>query len=84
MPKITEIYAWVTIDKDENDEGIIGIKTREGWIPAIGADKERIESLRPAAEATAKATGKTVVLTKFSVREEIESIGYGGNVHVPT
>lgn len=47
MKRIDEIWAWVCIDDDGN-EGIPAILAPNGtWMPAIGADKDRIESLRP-------------------------------------
>jgi|WetSurMetagenome_2_1015567.scaffolds.fasta_scaffold310052_2 hypothetical protein len=80
MPKITELWAWVNTEADENDEGIIAhevydvIKGETHWMPLVGADKARIESLRDVAKATAERLGKPVKLLKFSTREEIETV----------
>jgi hypothetical protein len=80
LPRIEEMWAWVSNDQGTNDpidEGVIGIKTPEGWMPAVGADKARIESLRPYAQLVAFKTGVPVRLLKFSTREEVEVIPGG-------
>lgn len=74
MPKIEEIWAWVSIDKDENDEGVIGWNMGGSWMPLIGADKFRIDSLRGFAKKTATITGKPVKLVKFTTRVEMEVV----------
>lgn len=65
---------WAYLAVNEEGEGIIGELTPNGWLPLVGADKERIASLRPLAERAAAASGRRVVLAKFSVREDIEII----------
>ncbi len=76
MPKITEMYAFVCADKDENDEGIIGALMPNGmWVPLVGADPARAESLRPIAQKIATIGGKPVRLMRFtgaSVMQVIE------------
>ena len=44
------------------------------WMPLVGADMERMNSLKKHAEAIAKATGRRIVLAEFSVRKDIEEI----------
>ena len=74
MPKITEIFAFISIEKDLDDEGIIAWKIGDKWMPLVGADKERVDSLRQLAERTKKITGKKVTLAKFTRREDLEEI----------
>lgn len=51
MPKITELYAFVSIGSGPNDEGIIGFRTDGGtWMPMVGADMTRINQLKPMAD----------------------------------
>lgn len=69
--KIEEIYAFVSVDKD-NHEGVIAINTAHGPMPMIAADKARLEYLRPHAVEVARKTKMKVRLLKFSTREEIE------------
>lgn len=55
--KITEIYAFISKDKNGN-EGIMGVKQIDGsWMPLIGADIERVESLVPVADKIKQLTG---------------------------
>ena len=74
MPKITEMFAFVAEDTGPDDEGVTGIWMAEIFLPLIGADMARIDSLRPTAKAIAKQTGKPVKLLRFSQREELEVI----------
>ena len=69
MDVITEMYAFVA--KDEDGEGVIGMKTEDGWMPLVGADMARVASLIPHALAVAKASGKEVVLKKFELVETV-------------
>lgn len=72
MPKITEMYAFVTQDGDDpDDEGVMGIKIGGTWMPLVGADMARVESIRPHAEEIAEATGKSFRVLKFKLVGEI-------------
>lgn len=74
MPKIDEIFAFISIDEGPEDEGVVGWRFGETMMPLVGADKKRIDSLRPYAKVIAKIMGKRVVLAKFTVRQDIEVI----------
>ncbi len=72
MPKITEIYAFVTEDTGPDDEGMVGMQLPGGnWMPLVGADMARIDSLMPSARAFAKQLGKPVKLVHFSQRKDV-------------
>lgn len=71
MPKIMEMYAFVAEDEGPEDEGIIGFKSCTGWMPMVGSDMARVESLRPLARAVSRGTGKKVKLIRFTKREEL-------------
>ena len=59
MPKITRMFAFVVADKDENDEGVVGFRDFNGqWLPLVGADMARIQSLKPLADKISHETGK--------------------------
>jgi hypothetical protein len=42
------------------------------WMPFIGADMARVESLRPLAKDLAKAAGVEYKILRFVVEEEME------------
>lgn len=74
MPRILEMYAFVVEDSGPDDEGIVGMSTGSSWMPLVGADMARVDSLRPIAVSIAKRTGKKVKLLHFTKRTELEII----------
>ena len=73
MPKIDRLFAFVAEDNGPDDEGIMGMRipgTGE-WMPLIGADIARVESLRPIAENISRLTGKPHKVLVFETRREI-------------
>lgn len=74
MPKIEEMYAFVAEDSGPDDEGIVGINTATGWMPLVGADMARVESLKPIAKGIAAQTGKKIKLVHFTNREDLGGI----------
>ena len=63
---ITELYAFVAVQED--GEGIMGFGTPDGtMLPMIGADLERVEALKPIAEAMSKAKGIKYEIRYFKV-----------------
>lgn len=75
MPKITELYAYVIADKDENDEGVPAVRVGDNVLPLMGADMERMRGrLHEVAQHEANRTGKTVKLIKSTGIEIIETI----------
>lgn len=71
MPKITEMFAFVTSDTDENDEGVLGVGTSQGLMPMVGADMSRVKSLIPIADKITEKTGKPYRIIKFSSMTDI-------------
>lgn len=70
--KIDELLAWISVDQDGN-EGIIGAKLiGDTFMPFVGADMPRIESLRGKAREISLHTGYPVRLVRFSKREVLE------------
>ena len=74
MPRIESIFAFVTEDTGPDDEGIIGFNSGIGWVPMVGADMARVESLRPMAQRVANETGKPIKVLKFEIRFDIDKI----------
>lgn len=67
---IKEMYAFVSIDSINNDEGILGMYTPQGWIPLVGADMKRVEELLPIAKDISKMNGIKIKLKKFELLSE--------------
>jgi len=74
MPKIDVMYAFIAVDKEPNDEGVVAAFLNGAWMPLVGADMKRVESLKLLAQNIAKATGKKITLAKFQAREDVEVI----------
>jgi len=73
MPKITEMFAFVAEEKPD-DEGIMGFMMNSAWTPLIGADMDRIHSLKPIADEISKATGIPYKLLHFKLEGEITDL----------
>lgn len=71
--KIEKLYCFMIIDKD-GDEGICGFKTDEGWMPMVGADLERMDSIEIIAKSIANSMNETIFLLEFTDRKEIKQI----------
>lgn len=71
MLKINELYAFVVVDPKDGNEGIIGWKFGDQWMPFVGADMKRIKSLLPFAKTIASKTGVPFRILRFRVREDI-------------
>lgn len=74
MPKIEHMWAYLSVDPTDGNEGVIGMTTPAGWMPFVCADMDRVKSLRPFAEEIAKYRKMTVRLAKFTVREDVEVV----------
>ena len=74
MPKIEAIYALASIDEGPEDEGVVAARGGDSWMPLVGADEDRVESLRPLAMAIPRTTGKRIVLARFKNREDLEEL----------
>jgi hypothetical protein len=72
MPKITKMFAFVIEDKGPDDEGVPAAMSPDGkWMPLMGADLTRIESLKPIAQQMADQAQKPIRIVEFSVREDV-------------
>lgn len=70
--RIEALYAWICREPD-GGEGVVATLLGGQWFPLIGADRERIESLRAVAQAT-KSAGypvKLVCFDRLTVLEEL-------------
>lgn len=69
-----QVFVYACYDPQEMCEGIPSIHLGGHAFPLLGADEERVRSLRNAAKQVANESGKPVKLLKFSKREVIETI----------
>lgn len=75
--KISQIHAFISVDPEDGNEGIISITTKEfGTMPLICADAKRVASLRPIAKRIAQEQNIIVKLIRFDgERKELEQYG---------
>lgn len=72
LPRIEEIYAFVSVDEEDGNEGIVGAPIPPvGCMPLVAADKKRLEFLTPIAQAVADMSGLNIRLIKLTKREEV-------------
>jgi hypothetical protein len=76
MPRVTELYAYVAADTGPDDEGVPAFidPLTGAWMPMMGADRERAESLRAMAQRLADASGKPIKLLRAVELELIDTI----------
>ncbi len=68
---IDALYAWIVTEPD-GGEGVASAFLGGTHMPLIGADMDRIKSLRPFAEIVRKMTGYPVRLVRYGSREDLE------------
>lgn len=83
MPKIERVWAYVVDDPtpdDPEDQSIPAFMDPATgfWMPLVGADIARVDSLREIAQGLATSTGKPLRLMKFDRAELVETIELGG------
>lgn len=73
--KVTELWAFIGVAPD-GDEGVMAMSAplqqmggQPTMIPMIGADKIRVDKLKPMAEFISKGTGTPYVLKHFKLVE---------------
>jgi hypothetical protein len=74
MPRITELYAVLSVDENEGNEGVVAVKMGSAMMPLIGADANRLSDIKKMAQAILKKHGGTFKLAKFTVREDMEEL----------
>jgi len=77
LVRVEQMFAFIVID-DDGTEGIPAVQTKSmgfpTFLPLVGADMARIDSLRHFAVQVAREMKKPVTLVKFTHREEVEVI----------
>jgi len=71
--KIEKMFAFIAKDKDGN-ESLPAVGQNGVMWPLVGADWNRIESFRKAAQTIANHSDQIITLVEFSVRKDLETI----------
>lgn len=74
--RVTEIWAWVAIDPQDDNEAIVGHPAAPGGL-LFGADEDRVRCLEPLAADASRALGVEVKLVRFGGRQQVRSLGRG-------
>jgi hypothetical protein len=70
------MFCFAVDDKDPENEAVPAMHGPEGWVPLMGSDIKRIESLMPIAQQLANQEGKPIRIYKFSVKEHVGEIQF--------
>jgi hypothetical protein len=72
--KITEMFAFV-ITNEDGIEGITGMLGPDNeWVPLVGADMARVESLKVIAQHISDQCGQQIRIMKFTGHEQIGEV----------
>lgn len=72
--RIEKMYAFIAVDPVDGTEGVCSIMMQGNYMPLVGADMERVDSLKPHAQRIANVSGAEIKLCYFSKRIELEVI----------
>jgi len=73
LARIVELWAYVIADTGPDDEGVPAMLGADGmWQPLMGADFERVDSIRDEAKQLAKIHGKPIRLVRSLGLETVE------------
>lgn len=72
--KVDNMYAYLSVDQEDGNEGLVAIDTATGKMPLVGADMGRMLSYKPIVKNLVKTTGFKVRLYKFSSKKLLDEI----------
>lgn len=72
--KIERMFAFISENEEGEEEGICAFRDRTMWMPMVGADNDRVKSLRPIAEDMVRVQKIKIKLVYFSREEVFEEI----------
>ena len=69
------MFAFIAVDPEGGDEGVVGVMKPNGeWVPLVGADMDRVVSLKPVAKQIARQTGREITIRYFANVVDMEKI----------
>jgi len=83
MPIIKKLFAFVIHDNDDlEDEGLMAFQTQSGeWMPMVGADMDRVDSLIPIANEIANLLQRPYKIATFEMTDFTVIVPPGEKVH---
>lgn len=74
--RIEKLFAFIVLDPADNTEGVAAWLDPDTahWVPMVGADMDRVRSLKPHVQRIANEANVEVRLVEFSERKELETI----------
>ena len=78
MPKIKHIWAYLSVDPEDGNEGLCAAMIDGVFLPLIAADEKRLEILRGMAQEIteqARLNNMKIKLVQFTERVELETVG---------
>jgi hypothetical protein len=72
--RIDTLWAFVSIDGDDDNEGVCAMRGPDGWMPLVASDEARVNSLRPLVAQMARVAGRPIKLVRFDQRTELETL----------
>jgi hypothetical protein len=76
--RIETLHAFVSVDPDDGDEGVIAMMRNGQWIPLVAADERRLEQYRRFAQEIAQMSGRSIRVLRFEVRVDLDLITPSG------
>ena len=67
--KIEKMYAFVA--ENDEGEGVMAFKSGNTWMPMVGADFKRIDSLLSIAQSMSRISGKEFKILQFNNRTDV-------------
>jgi hypothetical protein len=69
--KIEKLTAFVAVDPADGDEGVIGMKMGDNWVPLIAADHIRAAEYFPLALKICRETKTELKILQFDNRKDV-------------
>ena len=66
--------VFVIVSEDENGEGVVAARSKDGWIPMVSSDERVINMYAEIAKSMAEVSGKTIRMIELSTRREVRVI----------